>query len=212
MTSKKFFYVMVGVLVLMVGLVIGSVVMGDKLLQKQADKLVALKVDDEVLDMQQRALRQAKKDVETYNELGSIAKQVVPQDKDQARAVREIVSIADQAGVSIASVSFPSSNLGQKAAPKPKSDDEKSSSTAKSTTSPITQAKPVTGIGGVYQLDITVTSDPARPTPYSRFINFLTGLEQNRRTAQVSNISIQPNTENRNNLGFTLTLTVFIKP
>jgi hypothetical protein len=206
MTSKKAFYGMLGAVVLMVGAVIGSVVLGNLLLKKQSDKLVNLKVDASVIEAQQTSLIQAKKDVEKYAELGTIAKQVVPQDKDQARAVREIVNLADQSGIKIASVTFPSSSLGQKAATA--TTDSSSSAAA----SPLTQAKPVAGIDGLYQLDITIASDTARPTTYTRLISFLNRLEQNRRTAQVSQITIQPDTKNRLNLNFTVTLTVYIKP
>jgi hypothetical protein len=202
MTTKKAFYGMVGGVILMVGAVIGSVYVGNMLLKKQAGKLVSLKVDASVIEAQQTSLVQAKKDVEKYAELGTIAKQVVPQDKDQARAVREIINLADQSGIKIASVTFPTSNLGQKA----------SAPTTGSGAAPLTQAKPVTGIDGLYQLDITIASDTARPSNYNRLISFLQRMEQNRRTAQVSQITIQPDSKNRTNLNFTVTLTVYIKP
>jgi hypothetical protein len=215
MNSKKVFFVMIGIVVLMSGLVVGAVVVGDTVLRKQSEKLVALKLDTDVVETQQTALVQAKKDVEKYAELESIAKQVVPQDKDQARAVREIISIADQAGVKISSITFPSSNLGQKpAATAPASGTSTTTPTAATAApvNPFTQAKPVSGIGGLYQLDITVVSDTTKPATYTRLIDFLGRLEHNRRTAQVSQISIQPHADNRDNLNFTLTLTVYIKP
>jgi len=47
---------------------------------------------------------------------------------------------------------------------------------------------------------------------YASFINFLSALEHNRRTAQISAITLQPSTNNPNLLAFTLTLNEYIKP
>ncbi len=211
MKSKQVFYGMIGLVVIMFGVVVATAVLGDGFLRKQSDKLVELKLENEVVESQATSLLQAKKDIEKYSELESIANQIVPQDKDQARATREIVSIADQAGVNIASIAFPDSTLGQV----PKKDPKASTST---TTTPApaatteTQVKKVDGIPNLYQLEITVTSDTTNPTNYARLIDFLSKLEQNRRTAQVSSISIQPLATNRSLLNFTLTVTVYIKP
>ena len=138
--------------------------------------------------------------VKTYAELEKIAKSVVPQDKDQAEAVREIVNIAAANGVSLSTISFPASNLGSLNAQ------------ATTTTTSLSQLQPVKNIPGVYQLQISVVGDPNKPVAYDKFISFLAALERNRRTAQVSTISIQPNLANRNLLTFTLSLNEYIKP
>lgn len=217
MTSKKMFFVMIGLVGLCAVLIIAAAVGGDLLLQKQSQKLVGLKLDNQVLEGQQTALSQAKKDLEKYSELETIAKQVVPQDKDQARATREIITIAAASGIKISSIGFPASTLGQ-ALPKAAADAD-ASKTGSSSTTPTTpaapavsQVKPVSGIEGLYQLDITVTSDPTSPATYAKLIDFLKRLEQNRRTAQVTQISITPDSLNRTNLNFTLTITLYIKP
>lgn len=207
MNTKRAFWLMSGLVVLLSGLAIGSAVMGNLLLQKQASKLYDLKLQNKVLDEEQLALLQANKDVQKYTELEQIAKTIVPQDKDQAKAVREIVKIASDSGVTLKSVTFPSSTLGQSAIKTPGA-----TSSPKVVTPPLTQVKVVEGIPGVYSMEITVTSDDTRPVPYSNFLKFLTKLEQNRRTAQVSTISIQPNTKAADSLSFTITVNVYIKP
>lgn len=210
-SSKKMFFVMIGVLSLMAILLVAGVILGDLFLQKQAAKLTSLKLDDQVIEAQQTALVQAKKDLQTYSELESIANQVVPQDKDQAKAVREIVSLANQSGISIGSISFPASTLGQ-AAPKAATPTDGSTPAPAVTTPSVTQVKPVDGIKNLFQLDITIVSDTTKPVTYAKLIDFLSRLEQNRRTSQVSQISIQPDSQNRAGLNFTLTITVYIKP
>ncbi len=210
MTSKKVFLVMVGLIGLLSVLTIASVVIGDSFLKKQSNRLMELKIENEVIDSQQTALVQAKKDLETYSDLAAIAKQVVPQDKDQARATREIVSLAEQAGVKLSSITFPASTLGQ-AQPKAVTP-EGETAAPKPATPSVSQVKPAEGISGLYQLDITVVSDTSTPVSYSKLIDFLQKLEQNRRTAQISQLAIQPDALNRTNLNFTLTVTVYIKP
>lgn len=214
MTSKKMFYILLGGFCLSIGLVIAGIVAGDMYLHKQSAKLVDLKLQNKVIEEQQTSLNQAKKDVEKYTELDKIAKQIIPQDKDQAKATLEILNIAQASGIKLASISYPASTLGQ-APVKAQSGTEGSGSSKTAPTtnsSAITQVKPVDGLKDVYQYDITVVSDTDTPVSYSRLTSFLERLEQNRRTAQVTQLSIQPDSQNRNALNFTLTLTLYIKP
>lgn len=215
MNSKRMFYILLGGFCLSIGLVIAGIVLGDMYLHKQSAKLVDLKLQNKVIEEQQSSLNQAKKDVEKYAELDKIAKQIIPQDKDQAKATLEILNIAQATGIKLASISYPASTLGQAPLKAPGTSDSSSSSSAKApaaTTPSITQVKPVDGMQNVYQYDITVVSDTDSPVSYSKLTNFLQRLEQNRRTAQVTQLSIQPDSQNRNALNFTLTLTLYIKP
>ncbi len=210
------FYILLGGFCLSVGLVIAGIVLGDMYLHKQSAKLVDLKLQNKVIEEQQSSLTQAKRDVEKYAELDKIAKQIIPQDKDQAKATLEILNIAQATGIKLASISYPASTLGQapaKAQSTPDSSGSASTPKAPATTTPsITQVKPVDGLQNVYQYDITVVSDTDSPVSYSKLTSFLQRLEQNRRTAQVTQLSIQPDSQNRNALNFTLTLTLYIKP
>lgn len=213
MNSKRFFFVMCGVVGLLCVASIAAVVLSNNMLAKKTSRLTDLKLENRVLEEQKISVLQAQKDIEKYAELERIAKQIVPQDKDQARAVREIVQIAQSSGISIASVSFPSSSLGATPAPaaKPAEGEGGSTEAPKPTTPPVTQVKPVDGISGVYQLEITVQSSQDTAT-FTKLVDFLKKLELNRRTSSVSNITITPNTNNRSLLSFTMTINVYIKP
>jgi hypothetical protein len=210
MSSKRVFFIMLGVLGLLGILTIGGFAFGNVMLQKEAAKLVDLKLQNRVLDEEQAALLQANKDIQKYAELEKVAKSIVPQDKDQAKSVREIIQLASESQVPIASIAFPPSNLGQ-AAPK--------TTTPNSTATPTTPAAPtlsqvqaVEGIPGVYRLEVQVQSDNARPITFANLVTFLSKLEQNRRTAQVSQITIQPTPSDIRFLNFQLTMNVYIKP
>lgn len=209
MNPKKFFYVMIGVVIVLVALGISGVVISDKLLKEHSSKLVELKLESRLLQEQQSALIQANKDIEEYADLEKVAKSIVPQDKDQARTVREIVQFAEASGVNLKTISFPSSNLGQ-AAPKPAVGGAEGQPTPPPT-SPLSQVQPVSGIPGLYSMEITVQSVDSNAASYVGFVDFLNRLERNRRTAQVNNISIKPGAAN-DIQSFSLILNVFIKP
>lgn len=200
MNSKKLFFILCGLMVVIGAAGVGAFVYGNKLLVKQNSKLTALKVEASSLEEVQQSLVSAKKDIQTYSEIESIAKTVVPQEKDQARTVREIIKLADESGISISSISFPSSSLGTKA-----------TAAAAAAAGGNTQTQKVDGISNVERLEVTVSSNTGQPVLFTNFVGFLEKLEQNRRTAQVTNINIQPSSDNRNYLTFTLTLNVYIK-
>lgn len=207
MNSKRAYLVTMGVLVLLCIGLFATTIYSVKMLTKESDKLVETKLENKLLDEQQTALVSANKLAERYASLDKISQSIVPQDKDQAKAVREIVKIADETGVKLGVISFPASTLG---AIKPKVVTETpSTSTA---TPKETQVKPVTGIPGVYVMEITISQDPSRPVSYAKFIDFMERLENNRRTAQVSNVTIQPFAQDRNKLSFSMIVNAYIKP
>jgi hypothetical protein len=210
MTSKKAFYLMAGLIVLAVMGVGAVVVYGNKLLVQQAGELMNLKTENHVLENQQTELLRAKNDIARYSNLEEITQSIVPQDKDQARAVREIVSLANNAGISIKSITFPTSNLGT--TPPAAAPVEGQPAPAQPVTPPLSQAKPVQGVTGVYSLELVIV--PAGKVNYYQFIDFLSQLEKNRRTSQVTSIKIDPVRNNSNNptIDFSLTLNIFVKP
>jgi hypothetical protein len=132
-----------------------------------------------------------------------VATSVIPNDKDQAEAVLEINQLAQAAGISISSITFPSSTLGSK------------TSAAASASKAISQAVPVPGIPGLYSLELTITPQVGASTPtdkqvtYAKMLDFLNRIENNRRTAQISQVNIEPN---GGQINFTLVLNIFIKP
>jgi hypothetical protein len=197
MKSKRLYQILVsGIVLLALGLVAGAY-FANSLLQKQSATLSEQRKQLAVLDGRETALNRAKSDVSKYQDLAKIAKSIVPQDKSQAQTVGEIVKLANANGVKLGSFSFPNSTLGDKVG-------------AKNTK--LSQLTPVAGIPGVYGLQIVVQSDSQNLVSYDNFIQFLRALEQNRRTAQVSNITITPNSTDPDQVSFSLTLQEYIKP
>jgi hypothetical protein len=227
MNSKRLYLVLLGVIaVLLLGLLVGAYNI-NKLLGSQATKLTAAKAQSMSLQQEQQSLIKAKQDIKSYTSLQQITEAVVPEDKNQAEAVREIVNIAAANGVSLASITFPASTLGAgvvpttgsaatpAATPAPAAPSAASSPAATSTsptTGDLSQLTPVANIPGVYQLAITVAGDSTKPVQYNQFIAFLSALEHNRRTAQVSSITLTPDSKDPNQLTFTLGISEYIKP
>jgi hypothetical protein len=186
------------------------------MLTNGSQKLVAQKAKSQALAQEQLGLAAAKKSIAKYAELETISHAVVPEDKNQAEAVREIVNIAAANGIKLSTINFPASSLGNTASGTPIGASNAPAATpSPSSTVPtksLSQLIPVKNIPGVYQLTISVTNDSAQTVRYDKFINFLSDLEHNRRTAQVNNITIQPDINDRTYLTFTLGLNEYIKP
>lgn len=212
LNSKKFFYIMTGVIVLLGIITIASVAAANSILAKKNERLMELKLENEMLDRQKQDMTIARANIKKYEELEKIAGQIVPQDKDQTRTVREIVRFAEQSGIKIQSISFPSSNLGQRqpTTARPSGGDSSTPAPSAPATPPITQVKPVSGMSGVYELEVQVQSGTG--TDFPKLIRFLRHLEANRRTSQVSNLVVSPSPTDRNVLGFTMSLKVYVKP
>lgn len=196
MNSKRLYFLMLTSLILLVLVTAGVAYGANTLLASQSKKLADAKATSQSLANQETQLKKNKADILKYGELNKIAQSIVPQDKDQAEAIREITNLAGQSGIGqLSSITFPASTLGTTAAG-----------------NKITQVTPVKGIPGVYDLQITITQDSSRKVSYNTFITFLSKLEQNRRTAQVSSITVQPDSSDPSQVAFTLVLDEFIKP
>jgi hypothetical protein len=211
MNSKRLYFGLLALIgLLFIGLVAGTYGI-NSVLTGQANKLTGLKANSQALTQQQLDLRTAEENVKKYSSLAQLAKVVVPQDKNQAEAVREIVNIAAANGIVLASITFPTSSLGA-TVPSSTGTVRTTPVTANSAAANLSQLTQVKGIPGVYQLPITIVVDNNNPAQYSQLIGFLTALEHNRRTSQVASISLQPTVTDPSNLTFTLTINEYIKP
>ncbi|MBL8121266.1 hypothetical protein JNM87_00765 [Candidatus Saccharibacteria bacterium] len=191
-------YALIAITVLSASCLLASGFVANQLLSHKSSELSQLKAQSQVVSDLQATLKKNRSDLIKYKELNEIAKAVVPQDKNQAQTVGEIVKIAEESGISqLSSITFPASTLGGVGA---------------SSSGGLTQVTPVKGINGVFLLPITITQDSAHAIKYSQFITFLSKLENNRRTAQVSSISIQPDSKNPSLISFNLTVNEYIKP
>lgn len=201
MKTKYVFFVMVGLVSVSSVLIVAAAFFGNSIFEEQSEKIVAAKLEYKLIEEEQTSLIRASREVEKYAEFDSIARSIVPQDKDQAKTVREIVKIAEASGISLKNINFQTSTLGSGPA----------TGTDQAKTAPPSQLKPVEGINGVYALEITISPDKDNPVPYNKFIDFLARIERNRRTSHVNKILLDP-TQNGAALHFVITLNAYVKP
>ena len=200
MTPKRTFFVLCATLFLLTGAIVGGTVQVLSLLKTQSEQLAANRAQIATLNKQQNGIASSKRDIAQYSPLGDITKSIVPQDKDQAEAVRQITKIAAASGVTLTTMTFPSSTLGAKTA------------APAANGAAISQVTPVPNIPGVYNLQITMSNNQNNPVSFTQLNSFLRGLENNRRTATVSSISIQPQAQDPSDLVFSLVTNIYIKP
>lgn len=193
LTAKRLYIVLVIVMGLTFVLLILGAYMANMILATKAKSVEDARLVVMVLEEKQRQLAKARSDINKHQALADIARHIVPQDKDQAQTVREIVSIAERSGIKLGAITFPTSSLGDKK-------------------TQYSQLKPIKNLPGVLSLEITVQSESSSPPTFTGFLKFLDELEHNRRTALVTGISLTPDALNPNKLSFTLTLNEYIKP
>jgi len=215
MNNKQLRMVLLGLLGLLILLFAALSYLGVSQINKKGQKVVDLKLQNVVLESQIENLVQAKKEISQYVYFKSIANSVIPNDKDQAQAVLDLTQMAQESGILIQNITFPSSNLGVR------STESNSSTSSKSSSSTISQAKPVSGIKGLYSLETVVTPQTGTNIPskyqvsYAKLHDFLSRIENNRRTAQITQVVITPltnGTEQNPIINFTLTINIFVKP
>lgn len=195
---------------------------GLTILAGKSQKLVELKQQNKTVAAQSANLSVSKKQVEQYTFFNNIAKTVLPSDKDQAQAVVDIFNLADRSGINIASITFPASTLGTKAPSTSSSTDSSGNNAATaSSKSAISQAKAVEGIAGLYSLQLNISPQSGAGVPdskkvtYPKLLDFLSRIENNRRTAQITQVNIQPQSGDSGPsqfINFTMIINIFIKP
>jgi hypothetical protein len=214
MNPKRMFFALIAGLVLTVGLVGGAMYFGYTSMKASSNSLVNAKLDTMLAEEKEKTFIKAKKDLEKYKGLSETLQKILPKDKDQARAVRELYKISDEAGVSIVSITFPSSTLGARTAAPPASTEASKTATSSSVAqSTVSQAAPVSGLPGVQGIDLELSVEGQNDnfTQFSRMVTFLQKVEQNRRSMQIKKITVTPDDATRN-VKFELTVTIFVKP
>ncbi len=200
MNPKRLFWSLIALLVVMVLSLFGGVYLLSGMLKTKSKELTDKRQELATLTAQQNGVAKAKSQIKQYGDLYKITKAIVPQDKDQAETVRQITTIASANGVTLNSIAFPMSDLGT------------TKGAAGGTTGNLSQLVKVPAIPGVYNQQITISNSADNTVSFNQLEAFLRGLENNRRTAEVSSLSIQPQRANPGQLTFTLIVNNYIKP
>ena len=204
LTSKLLSRILLGLFsVICLAILVGAYE-ANNILQTRANALSILEGKNKELNDQQTQMQINRNNLKKYDQLNIIAQSIVPQDKNSDIVTRQIINLASSANIPTGSMSitFPSSNLGSNT----------TATSPNSSTNKLSQLSKVPGISGVYDLPITVSIGQDTTVSYKNFLQFLSAIQQNRRTANVSSVSITPSSQNSNNVSFTLIIDEYIKP
>lgn len=168
--SKKAFYVLIALNVLLIGGILGAYLFTTKYAKQKSQEIAVLKADIETNDQRLVAYSDLERSLDKSTELETIAKEVLPQDKNQSVALNEIESFANKAGISIRQITF-------------------NTPSGKVTSGP-TLTSP-TSLKGVSVLSVGVKANKMQ---YEQLLDFLKQIESNRRRMQVTSISLAPST------------------
>jgi hypothetical protein len=202
MNAKKFYISLIVIIVLLVIATAGVFYGANVMLKRSSTKLSQLKVENAVLEQNEKVYQKAKNDLIKYQDLQSAVNEALPKEKDQAKALKELIQIGNTTGVKIEKIEFTDSTLGDKA--------KSTASTPAAAGSAVTQAKPIAGISGVQGIEMKVTLAGANTNTsinYNNFIEFLDLISNNRRSMQITSLNIQPDLKKAD-----LTINIFVKP
>ena len=183
--------------------------------------LTSLRTDIANLEHKREGLQKAKVILNDNSHTLDTLSKVIPEDKDQARIVEEIYSIASKAGVNIESVGFPASTLGSPAVKAVTPTVDNSTSAPKTTTPPknVSQATPLKDIPGVQAIDLSIGAINSKTLPagsgvrYSEMMSFIRQIERNQRAIQITALGIGqgPVVNGEQTFTLTISLTIFIR-
>lgn len=199
-SAKKVYYLLIaGFLVLTAG-IFAMLYFSKNFLSAAEDELIAAKLEIIKQEEIESTYRENINNLEKYSETAGVLEEVIPKEKDQARAVREIDAIAKQNGMAINTLTFPSSDLN-KTTP--------AGGTAATPTTAVSQAKPVKGLNGVLGIDVNVELRSQNESPIStdQLLSMLRAIENNRRNMRVTSINF-----NAGDQTVDIKLTIFVKP
>jgi hypothetical protein len=197
LTSFRLFVLLSIACGLLVAAAFGLTYGANKLFARQGQTLEDAKINYDIAQNREQALQSAEANIKKYEQLNIIAQGILPQEKDQALTVREIVAIAAQHNVPLSSVTFPDSKLGV-------------STKSKTNAATESQLTAVKGISGLYVMEIKVASSGV--TRYDNFLRFISALQSNRRTANITSVNATPSEANRNFVSFNLNINAYIRP
>lgn len=190
MTSKKMYYVLLGLLAVSIIAGFTGMYFTDKYLASQADLVADRRADDEVLSQKLFSAQTTRDNLEDLAFVDELAKEVLPDAKNQSEVILLISKIAKESGISTDSFNFASTegNPGDKS-----------------------QTVELEGTTGVLVLPINTSF---RST-YNELIKFLEKTELNKRKMQISDISISPRLDDEGNptdqLDVLLTINAYVK-
>lgn len=163
-----------GLIAVVIVVISAIVYLGNTKLTSVATDTARLKAESEAAKQQIATYEETKATVESLDYVDELAAKVLPADKEQSAILAEVSEFASRSGLTISQITF--------------------IDVPKSTNAASSKGR-VTTPNGVQVIPVTV--EFAAGSQYSAVLEFLKTVEGNQRKMQVTDISITPDTEDR---------------
>lgn len=192
MSSKRFFFVMIGVFLISIAVGVAGFIWTNNLLKEKAKTVSLAMAERDVLQYKIDLLRKSTSSLKDVDKLTTLVDAVLPKEKKQEDLIGDIIYTASsEAGISnnkISNITFTTTQTP----------DNLSGTTALKT------------VQGVFSYPFSIQIGKI---PYSSLLNFLGEIEKNKRIIQVENISITPNKTDASQIdSVSLSLKTFVRP
>jgi hypothetical protein len=193
------------VLLISIAAFVLTIIKSNDSMKQKSVTLVSSQEDLSVEQERSLVIADMRKKLEAFSELKSTVASVLPKGKNQAQIIAEINQIAADSNLAIDTLGFPDSSIN-----------------ASSGSGSPTQTKPVEGLSGVFEMQISLggikSTDPKASTKsgieYSQVLSFIKGFEKNRRSTQIRSISLSPQLDSETNTyrySLQINISVYIK-
>lgn len=189
MTAKKFYFILIGLIVLSFAAVAGVYFLGSGKLEEESKSVAVLKAERDVSQEAIVKLKKAKTDSKDIDEVVGILDRLLPREKQQDKLIADVIYTATaEAGISFNKIISFSFEGG--------SEPDSLSGTNPSKENP-----------GVFEYPFNLTINDIS---YETLLNLLKEIETNGRIIQVDNIGISSNDLN-SNVNVQLSMKAYVK-
>ena len=194
MTTKKAHYLIVASVISLVLILFAILYFGISIMKKESQKIIEAKLN--IAKAQKtESIYSSNKDLYLKNQdLAQKINDFIPTEKEQDLIVAQLNSFANQSQLTLSTISFPNSTLDPNSKQKVKTD--------------ISQATPVKGLNGVYEIPIVATVEDTNSETVNtdNLLKLLDLIESSPRNMRITSISYDAESNE-----IQLNITLFIK-
>lgn len=194
MTTKRVHYLLISLLILLFIVLLATLHFGISTMKKQSQKIIDAKLNIAKAQKTESIYSSNKELYLSNQDLAQKINDFIPTDKEQDLIVAQLNSYASQSQLTISAVSFPNSTLDPSIKQKVRTD--------------ISQATPVNGLTGVYEIPIVVTVSNTNPETINtdNLLKLLDLIESSPRNMRITSISYDAKSNE-----IQLNITLFVK-
>ena len=194
MTTKNAHYLIVASVIMLVLILFATLYFGISVMKKQSQKIIDAKLNIAKAQKTETIYSSNKELYLNNQELAQKINDFIPTEKEQDLIVAQLNSFTNQSQLTISTISFPNSTLDPNSKQKVKTD--------------ISQATPVKGLNGVYEIPIvvTVTDTNSETVNTDNLLNLLDLIESSPRNMRITSISYDAESNE-----IQLNITIFVK-